>query len=121
SRGCPRRHRLAAMLTVAVFVLTYALVAARRLRALPIGRPAGAMLGAVLMVAIGALTPEQAYAAMDHDTIVLLLGMMLLTAYLERAGAFEVVASLALSAGRTGFGLLATLCAVSGVLSAFLV
>jgi Na+/H+ antiporter NhaD/arsenite permease-like protein len=108
-------------LTVSVFALTYALIAARRLRWLPIGRPAGALLGAVLMVAIGTLTPEQAYDAVDHDTIVLLLGMMLITAYLERAGAFERIATAALSVCRSGFQLLAALALVSGALSAFLV
>ncbi|MCZ7681819.1 MAG: hypothetical protein M5U28_24720 [Sandaracinaceae bacterium] len=48
------------MTTVAVlvFVLSYALIASRRLSLLPIGRPAGALLGAVLMVATGVLTPS---------------------------------------------------------------
>ena len=32
-----------------VFALTYVLIASRRLSLLPIGRPAGALLGAVLM------------------------------------------------------------------------
>lgn len=35
-----------------IFGLTYALIASRRLRLLPIGRPAGALLGAVLTVAV---------------------------------------------------------------------
>jgi Na+/H+ antiporter NhaD/arsenite permease-like protein len=47
--------------------------------------------------------------------------MMLLTAYLERAGAFERVATAALTVGRSGFGLLAALAVVAAALSAFLV
>ena len=41
------------------------------------------------MVAVGALTPEEARAAVDGDTIALLLGMMILTAYLTEAAFFR--------------------------------
>lgn len=71
---------------VTVFLVTYLLVATRRLAWLPVGRVAGALLGAAAMVAIGALTPAQSFAAIDHDTILLLFGMMLLMAYAERGG-----------------------------------
>jgi len=40
-----------------VFLLTYVLIASRRLSLLPIGRPAGALLGAVLMLVIGGPDP----------------------------------------------------------------
>jgi Na+/H+ antiporter NhaD/arsenite permease-like protein len=73
---------------VLVFLLVWVLIAFRRLRWLPIGRPAGALAGAVGMVAVGALTPEQTWVAIDGGTLSLLLGMMLVTAYLERAGWF---------------------------------
>jgi Na+/H+ antiporter NhaD/arsenite permease-like protein len=105
----------------ALFALTYALIAGRRPSWLPIGRTGGAMLGAVGMVALGALTPEAAFSAIDHNTIALLLGMMIVTVYLERAGAFERVASLALSRARTGFALLGGVALVSAGLSAILV
>ncbi|PJB35187.1 MAG: anion transporter, partial [Deltaproteobacteria bacterium CG_4_9_14_3_um_filter_51_14] len=64
------------IITYAIFILTYALIASRRLALLPIGRPAGALLGAVLMVVFGAITPEETYRAIDHDTILLLFCMM---------------------------------------------
>lgn len=105
---------------VAIFALTYLLIAARRLRLLPIGRPAGALLGAVLMVAVGALTPRQAYAAIDHDTVVLLLGLMLLTVYLERSGFFARAARLVVERSRTPVGLLLGTSLASGLLSALL-
>jgi len=50
---------------VVIFCVTYILIAARELGFLPIGRPAGALLGAVLMVAAGVLTPEESFAAVD--------------------------------------------------------
>lgn len=104
-----------------VFLLTYVLIASRRLSLLPIGRPAGALLGAVLMLVIGALTPEESYAAIDYDTIVLLFGTMVLTVYLERAGFFEWLAGRVLSLSRTPWGLLTATSLISGFLSALLV
>ena len=44
--------------------------------ALRLDRPTAALIGAVLMVGAGVLTPEQAYRAVDWSTIVLLLGVM---------------------------------------------
>ena len=108
-------------IVLAVFALTYALIVSRRLRWLPIGRSAGALLGAVLMVGVGALTPAQSYAAVDHDTIVLLLGMMLVTAYLDRGGFFALAARHLVSRCRTPLRLLLGLSGVSATLSALLV
>lgn len=109
------------LVAVAIFCLTYALIAARRLRWLPIGRPAGALLGAVLMVAAGVLTPKQSFEAVDHDTVVLLLGMMLITAYLDEAAFFDWVVTGALRVCRTPWALLVLASLLSAVLSALLV
>lgn len=106
---------------VVVCVVTYALVIARRVRWLPIGRPAGALVGAVLCVVMRVLTPEQAFRAIDHGTLGLLFGMMLINVHLERAGAFHRVAVLL---DRWPRGPRALLCAVAvgaGVASALLV
>ncbi len=104
-----------------IFALTYVLIASRRLRWLPVGRPGGAFLGAVAMVAAGVLSPEASYAALDHDTLALLLGMMLLSVYLERAGVFEVAGQAALRLGRRPLPMLLGLVWVSGGMSALLV
>jgi Na+/H+ antiporter NhaD/arsenite permease-like protein len=86
--------------TLVVFALTYVLIAGRRLSVLPIGRPAGALLGAVGMVIIGLFDPEhglgthEAFAAIDADTIGLLFGMMVMAAGVADAGLFERAARL---------------------------
>jgi Na+/H+ antiporter NhaD/arsenite permease-like protein len=108
-------------LTVGIFCLTYVLITTRRLGLLPIGRSAGALLGAVLMVATGAISTQDSYDAIDHDTIVLLFAMMLLTAYLARAGFFEWAARSVLSVCRTPWQVLVLLAIFSATLSAFLV
>lgn len=105
---------------VAVFLVTYALIAARRLALLPIGRPAGALLGAVLMVALGVLTPERALEAVDGATIVLLFAMMMLSAYLEKSGLFVRLSAASVRIARTPRHLLLGVAVVPGVLSAFL-
>jgi Na+/H+ antiporter NhaD/arsenite permease-like protein len=67
------------------------------------------------------MTPEQAYHAVDHDTLVLLLGMMLISAYLYLAGFFDWAADWVLRVAGTPRRLLLYLVATSGVLSALLV
>ena len=79
------------------------------------------MLGAVLMVSTGVMTPERAYRAVNYDTIVLLLAMMLVSAYLYLAHFFEWAADAVLEFSRTPQRLLLYLTLTSGVLSALLV
>jgi Na+/H+ antiporter NhaD/arsenite permease-like protein len=72
-----------------VFVVTYLLIAGRRLQWMPLDRPAGALLGAVACVALGVLTPTQALAAIDGQTLVLLFGLMGVGAYLSEGGLID--------------------------------
>src|SRR5262245_1723020 len=109
------------VVAIGIFVVTYLLISGRRLKVLPLNRPAAALLGAVLMVACGVLTPEQAYRAVDHDTLVLLLGMSLLSAYVYLAGFFDWSADWVLKVGKTPERLLLYLILTSGILSALLV
>ena len=106
---------------ILIFTVTYLLISGRRLKVLPLNRPAAALLGAVLMVAFGVLTPEQVYRAVDFDTIVLLLGMMLISAYLFMGGFFEWAADWILRRAETPQKLLLYLIVASGTLSALLV
>jgi len=109
------------LLAILIFCLTYVLISGRQLKILPLNRPAAAMLGTVLMVALGILTPEQAYRAVDYDTLVLLLGMMLISAYLFLAGFFDWAAHWILRRARSPQALLIYLILTSGILSALLV
>jgi Na+/H+ antiporter NhaD/arsenite permease-like protein len=109
------------ILAIAIFAFTYLLISGRRLKVLPLNRPAAALLGTVLMVATGVMTPEQAYRAVDYDTLVLLLGMMLISAYLYLAGFFEWAADWVLQVAGTPQRLLLYLILTSAILSALLV
>jgi Na+/H+ antiporter NhaD/arsenite permease-like protein len=105
---------------VIVFTATYLGIASRRLRIIPIGRPAVALVGALCMVLLGALTPKESFAAIDHDTILLLFAMMLLAAYLEDAGLIDWVRDLLARGCRTGISLLVAVSLISGALAAVL-
>ena len=73
------------------------------------------------MVSTGVMTPERAYRAVHYDTIVLLLAMMLVSAYLYLAHFFEWAADVVLEFSRTPARLLLYLTLTSGILSALLV
>lgn len=107
-------------IALGVFAVTYVLIAGRRLSLLHIGRPAGALLGAVAMVLLGALTPAEAYAAVDLRTLGLLFGMMVLSGYLEEAGFFGALASKTLQRAASPKVLLGAVVWVSGIASALL-
>lgn len=109
------------ILAIAIFLFTYLLISGRRLKILPLNRPAAALLGTVLMVVAGVMTPAQVYRAVDYDTLVLLLGMSLISAYLDLAGFFAWTADWVLRVARTPARLLGLLIATSGTLSALLV
>ncbi len=106
---------------IGIFAFTYLLISGRRLKVLPLNRPAAALLGTVLMVATGVLSPADAYRSVDYDTLVLLLGMMLISAYLFLAGFFEWAADWILRRAASPHALLLYLIVVSGGLSALLV
>ena len=104
-----------------IFALTYLLIAVQQLPGLRLNRPAASLLGAVAMVAIGGLPMAEAYAAIDLDVIVFLLGVLLLTGYLELGGFFEWAAQGIVDRMRSPRSLLRALVAVSGLLSAFFI
>lgn len=109
------------MTALAVFAFTYALIAGRRWRALPLGRPAGALLGAALMVATGAMSPARAYAAVDLGTLGLLFAMMLFGAWLSLDGTLDGLEERVLARAGSPWRLLVGLSLSAALLSALLV
>lgn len=108
-------------LTLVLFAFAYVLIAARRHAWLPVGRPTGALLGAVLMVLLGCLTPDQAYAAVDGNTIALLFGMMVLQVELDRSGLLDAITSAIAARRWPAARLLVAVVFGAGLLSALLV
>ena len=104
-----------------IFLFTYTFIAFRHIPALPLDMPAASLIGAVLMVVSGVLTLPEVYVAVDWNTILLLLGMMLVVAYLSMAGFFERAAYSLSSRVLSPFRLLVGLIFIGGLLSAVFV
>lgn len=106
---------------LAILIVTYLLIALPRVPLLRINRPAAALLGAVAMVTIGGLPLRAAYAAIDLDVMVFLLGVLLITGFLEVGGFFEWAARHIVGRAGSGTALLGAVVVASGLLSAFFV
>jgi Na+/H+ antiporter NhaD/arsenite permease-like protein len=104
-----------------IFLATYVVVALGKIPVYRIDRAGAALLGGSLMVATGVLSLEEAYRAVDFNTIVLLLGMMIVVANLRLSGFFRVITRWTTAYVRRPITLLGTVIFSSGVLSAFLV
>jgi Na+/H+ antiporter NhaD/arsenite permease-like protein len=107
--------------TAAIFILSYVGIAQGRIPGFRLDRAGIALTGAALMMAVGAITPEDAYRAIDLDTLALLLGMMIIVAHLKLSGFFRLVTGWALTHAHLPLILLAAVAITAGTLSAFLV
>lgn len=74
-------------LSIIVFVLVYALIMTEKIH-----RTIISMLGAVLIIAIGVINQEKAFASIDFNTIGLLIGMMIIVGITRQSGVFEYLA-----------------------------
>ncbi len=110
-------------LTSILFSLTYLGLALGKIPGLRMDRAGIALVGAALMLVTGVLTLQQAIApdSIDYETLVLLLGMMIVVGCLRLSGFFQRLAHGCLSRIQTPTGLLAVTILLSGLLSAFLV
>src|SRR6059036_781865 len=108
-------------IAVAAFVASYVGLGLGRVPPFRVDHTGVAIIGAAAMVASGALPWPDAVAAVDAPTLVLLFGMMIVTAYLRLSGFFHLVTAWTLRRARTPRGLLAAVVVASGVLSAFFV
>lgn len=101
-----------------IFLLTYILLAFQGIPGIFLPRPAATLAGAVAMVAAGVVALNDAYRLVDLNTIVFLLGMMIIVAYLQVSGFFQIVERRILSRAKTRKQFLGWLIASSGILSA---
>jgi len=104
-----------------IFALTYIVMALGRMPGLRIDRTGAAIIGASLMVAANVLTVDEAWAAINSDTILLLFGMMIVVASLRISGFFTVVSAWVVEHAHRPLVLLGGIVLVSGVFSAFFV
>jgi Na+/H+ antiporter NhaD/arsenite permease-like protein len=105
---------------IAIFIVVYALIATEKLH-----RTKAALIGAGLMLAIGALDDHAAFfseeTGIDWSVIFLLFGMMIIVGVVKQTGAFEYLAIWAVRRARgRPYPALALLCVITAVASALL-
>jgi len=99
-----------------IFLIAYALIASERF-----DRTLVALLGGLLVVALGVIDQEEAFGAIDFNVIFLLAGMMVLAGGLAKTGFFEFVAGHAIHLSRgEPFRLLILLAVLTAALAALL-
>lgn len=108
-------------IAIIIFVITYTGIIFTRLPWINIDRPSAAFFGSVAMILCGVLTFDEAMAAIDFNTITLLIGMMIIITVLELDGFFNLIAHKTITAARTENRLLIIIIITTGISSAFLV
>jgi len=106
---------------ILIFLAVYLVLAIGRLPGFRVDRTGACIIGASLMIAFGVLDFDQAYAAIDYDTIILLFGMMIVVANLRLSGFFSAVAEWVVEHAHRPVVLLAAIVFVAGFFSAFFV
>jgi Na+/H+ antiporter NhaD/arsenite permease-like protein len=101
-----------------VLGLTYLGLALGSLPGLRMNRATIALVGSAFLIALGVVTLQEAWEAIDAKTIVFLLSMMIVNANLSYAGFFPQALSVLLSFTRSPLGVLIALTFGSGILSA---
>jgi Na+/H+ antiporter NhaD/arsenite permease-like protein len=102
-----------------IFIFTYALISFNRRGKSRVELPAAALIGGALMLVFGIVSPSAALAGINWNTIVLILGMMLIAAAMEATGFFVWIASI-VSRSRSPARLLIVVCTVTALLSALI-
>ena len=106
---------------IEIFLVTYILIAFESHTWSYLDRTAAAFCGAVAMVLAGVMTLNSAYQAINWDTIIFLLGIMILVAHFRVSGFFDWIAVHVAGLARTRMELLVLLVFTAGILSAFFV
>lgn len=108
------------LMAAIIFIVTYAGVALGTLPGLAIDRTGIALLGAIAVVVSGILPAMDAVHAIDLSTILLLYGLMIVSAQLRLGGFYSRIALRIVDIRKSPQRLLLILMVVSGLLSALL-
>lgn len=117
----PSVWRPVATLTLSIFVLTYIGMAMGRVPGLRLDRSGIALIAAVVLVALDAITPEQLTEAIHFPTVILLFALMIVSARFAGAGFYDFCAAWIAEHRGGARTLLALTVAIGGGLSAVLV
>ncbi|WP_457626830.1 SLC13 family permease, partial [Persephonella sp.] len=104
-------------ISILLFVGTYAMIILEKF----FHRVPAALMGGTLAIFLGVVTPEAAWESIDHNTMFLLIGMMIIVSVLIESGFFSILSSVALRITKGDpFKIILTFTMLTAVLSAFL-
>ncbi|NPB05599.1 MAG: ArsB/NhaD family transporter [Aquificae bacterium] len=78
--------------SILLFTATYAMIVLEKF----FHRVPAALLGGSLAIFLGIITPREAWEAIDHNTMFLLVGMMVIVSVLIESGFFSILSNMAL-------------------------
>lgn len=85
------------MTALVIFFVSYLGIAMGRIPGLTLDRVGIAILGAIAMVAFGAVSPQEAVGCIDFPTLCLLYGLMIISAQLRLGGFYTAAAEKSLN------------------------
>jgi Na+/H+ antiporter NhaD/arsenite permease-like protein len=110
-------HKALYWLSILLFLGTYAMIILERF----FHRVSAALLGGSLAIFLGVVTPKEAWESIDHNTMFLLVGMMVIVSVLIESGFFSILSNWALKVTRGDpLKILLVFTLLTAVLSAFL-
>ncbi|WP_108661344.1 SLC13 family permease [Acuticoccus kandeliae] len=107
-------------LTIALFVLVYIAMGVGHLPGFGVDRTGAAVVGAMVLIAAGEISPAAAWSSIDYGTIGLLFGLMVVSSAFVVSGFYDWTARKVGGLKVGPLALLAILVAVGGALSAVL-
>jgi len=108
------------LLVVATFIAVYVGMALGRWPGLKVDRTGIAVLGAILLYSTGVVTNAAVLAAIDFPTLIVLFGLMVLSAQFAACGFYDWCSARIAATHASPVAILALTVAVAGVLSAVL-
>lgn len=111
---------LECLIALIVFLVTYALIALRKIPGTKIGRGGIALIGGALMIVLGILPFTEIWTYINYELLLLLFGMMLIVAGLESVGFFDIIVKRLIAGGSGRRKFLVSLMLLSATLSALM-
>lgn len=102
----------------AILILAFTGIASGKIPRLAMNRASIALTAAILLIVFHGISADEAFAAIDIETIALLLAMMIIVANVRISGFFTVAGSKILAIAQTPRAFLAMVVFLSGFLSA---
>ncbi len=103
-----------------VFILVYSLIAIRKIKSVTIPSWLAMLIGAAIMLAMQTISIEEAYASIEFDVILFLLGMFIVVSAVEVSGLLHMITLRILKYAKSIDRLILFILVVMGTLSAFL-